>query len=122
MHIVLSSAVISGALVVLTPAWTLAEPPPRTTATESNHARDLILVGRVTKIRSFVPADELSQKRWAITVKVKQVVAGTFAEPTFTFAVHSPSMSGLEVGKSYTIKATWTDDGYVVDELQWRRP
>jgi hypothetical protein len=31
-------------------------------------------------------------------------------------------MSGLKVGKSYTIKATWTGDGYVVDELQWMRP
>jgi len=38
---------------------------------------------------------------------------------TFSFRIHSPTLSGLQVGRTYSIRATWIVQGYVVDELQW---
>lgn len=78
----------------------------------------LVLEGTVTSIRQidheFTP--------WLVTVMVEKVVFGEFSGAMFSFAVHSPAMSGLEVGRSYTVRAVWKDGGYVVDPLQWRRP
>jgi hypothetical protein len=62
------------------------------------------------------------RKPWVITVQVTKVVRGEFSGSTFEFLVHSPARSGLEKGRSYTIEAVWKDDGYAVDENQWRRP
>jgi hypothetical protein len=122
-HVVAWVAVIVGFLVVVSPSLSQAEPAaPRPATAAPNHELDLVLKGTVTKIKTFEPRDELSQKHWAVTVKVKRVITGSISEPTLTFAVHSPAMSGLKVGRSYTIKATRTADGYLVDELQWRRP
>jgi hypothetical protein len=98
----------------------VAEPLPQAVATSPpNRARDLVLVGTVAKI---VLRSEPELTPWAVTVRVERIVAGALSEATFSFLVHSPAKSGLEIGKSYTIKATWTDKGYVVDETQWRRP
>jgi hypothetical protein len=58
---------------------------------------------------------------WLVTVVVEKVVSGEFSGSTFSFAVHSPAMSGLEVGRFYTVRAEWNGSGYVVDPLQWRR-
>ncbi len=80
---------------------------------------DLEFIGTVTKI--YPLASIRSRKNWAIVTHVDRVVSGDFAGTTFTFAIHSPTQSGLQVGRTYTIKAKWIDNGYVVDELQWMK-
>jgi hypothetical protein len=56
---------------------------------------------------------------WIIRTRVDEVLSGTFTGTHFAFRVHSPSRSGLEVGRALTVTATWTGDGYRVDEHQW---
>ena len=85
-----------------------------------NKGGDLVLVGTVKEIQPRGGAR--SRKRWLVVVKVDRVVSGEFSGTTFAFAIHSPANAGLQVGKTYTVKATWTGAGYVVDELQWRQP
>ena len=81
----------------------------------SDNTKDLVLVGTVTKI---YPVAGLLRK-WAVVAQIDRVIAGEFTGTTFTFTVHSPTLSGLRVGRSYTIKATWTGDSYAVDQYQW---
>jgi hypothetical protein len=81
-------------------------------------SKEMVLVGKVTSLK---PGGGNELKRWIVTVKVDKVVSGDFSGPTFQFAVHSPSQSGLEKGRSYTIEAVWDGTGYTVDELQWTR-
>ena len=80
-------------------------------------SRTLVFEGTVVSIATVAH----DFKPWLITVKVTKVVSGEFAGSTFEFLVHSPARSGLEKGPSYTIEAVWKDDGYIVDENQWRR-
>jgi hypothetical protein len=75
-------------------------------------SKDLVLVGTIMEINPR--AGGVSRKNWAVVVRVERVVAGEFSGMTFTFAIHSPAMSGLRLGQAYTIKATWTPEGYVV--------
>jgi len=60
-----------------------------------------------------------STKNWVVTLKVARVLQGTFAGDTFAFRVHSPTKSRLAVGRRIELAAQPTDDGYVVDDLQW---
>ncbi|HEV7747671.1 MAG TPA: hypothetical protein VGO56_21910 [Pyrinomonadaceae bacterium] len=78
-------------------------------------AGDLVLIGTVKEIQPRPTAR--SRKNWLVVVNVDRVVSGEFSGTTFTFAVHSPARAGLEVGRSYTVTATRTASGYVVDEL-----
>ena len=78
----------------------------------------LVFEGTVTSITTI----NHPLKRWLITVKVTKVISGEFSGSTFQFAVHSPTLSGLKKGRSYTIEAVWKDHGYTVDENQWRQP
>ncbi|MFL6262492.1 MAG: hypothetical protein ACJ76Y_22570 [Thermoanaerobaculia bacterium] len=110
-------AIIFAVSVAYPPPSTVVEPLPVAENSQPGEG-DLVFVGTVTKI---VPTSD-KLKSWAVTVRVERIVSGTFSGTSFTFAVHSPAISGLKVGKSYTIRATWTKDGYVVDERQWRRP
>jgi hypothetical protein len=57
---------------------------------------------------------------WIVRTRVEAVVSGDFTGEHFAFRVHSPSRAGLEIGKTCTVHATWTGDGYLVDEHQWR--
>ena len=80
---------------------------------------DLEFIGTVTKI---YPLTSIRlRKNWAVVTHVDRVVFGDFSGTTLSFATHSPTLSGLQVGRTYKIKATWTDKGYVVDELQWMK-
>jgi hypothetical protein len=79
---------------------------------------DLVLVGTISSIRVGGPR----LKPWIVTIDVKKVVSGELSDPTFTFAIHSPSRAGLEKGHSYTVRAVWQGDHYEVDEMQWRVP
>lgn len=89
------------------------------TILKPQESKDLVLVGTVTKIDPTAATH--SRKNWGVVVHVDKVVSGKFTGTTFTFTIHSPSLAGLQVGKTYTIKATWTDAGYVVDDQQWRK-
>ena len=80
---------------------------------------DLEFIATVTKI--YPLASIRLRKNWAVVTHVDRVVSGDFSGTTFTFAIHSPTLSGLQVGRTYTIKATWIDKGYAVDELQWMK-
>ncbi len=115
----LLGAVICGVVSLVAPVSSVrAEPArPPASAKESPRGKDLVVVGTVTKVvlRNHAPSETA---RWAVTMAVHRIVSGDFAGPTFTFAVHSPASAGLKVGKSCTIKATWTDNGYVSREPQ----
>lgn len=81
-------------------------------------AGDLVFVGTVTEIAAS-PAPDAPTLGWVVTTKVERVEIGVFTEPTFSFRIHSATRSGLQVGGSYTIRATRTATGYSVDPLQW---
>ena len=63
----------------------------------------------------------MSTQNYVITMRVDRVVKGQFKGKTFQFRIHSPALSGLEVGKKYTVEAKRTKDGYTVDQYQWVR-
>jgi hypothetical protein len=86
-------------------------------AAAASPSKVLVLEGKVVEIGQI----DHEQTAWLVTVKVEKVTTGEFSEPTFSFAIHSPAMSGLEKGRSYTVTAVWKNGGYVVDPLQWRR-
>ena len=81
-------------------------------------SKTLVFEGTVTSITTI---DHRVTPR-LVTVKVTKVISGEFSGSTFQFAVHSPAHSGLRKGRSYTVEAIWKDQGYIVDEDQWRRP
>jgi hypothetical protein len=105
-------------VVSLTVAQTSTGLAP-THSSSSDSPKDLVFIGTITKIYPF-SAPATVRRRWAVRAHVDRVVSGTFSGDTFTFTVHSPAQSGLRVGRAYTIKATWTDKGYVVDESNLR--
>ena len=109
-------------LILLVTSLTVAQTPTTVAQTQSSSThspKDLVFIGTITKIYPFsAPATVL--RRWAVRAHVDRVVSGTFSGDTFTFTVHSPAQSGLRVGRAYTIKATWTIEGYVVDESTLR--
>ena len=114
----LCAAIVELLLVIAQPSY-VAEPESDGGASnDARRTRDLVFVGTVIEIDPH-GADLL--KPWIVAVTVDRVVSGDFAGRTFEFAIHSPAKSGLEVGKAYTIKATWTGKGYAVDQHQWRR-
>jgi hypothetical protein len=104
------------------PPESLASPPAAPAPGSSSHPAsnaDLKFLGTVTAIEPANTGDPL--KRWIITTRVDAVLSGAFSQPQFSFAVHSPAQSGLELGKQYTIVAARTPRGYTVDPYQWRR-
>jgi len=85
--------------------------------TQPNVKGDLVFLGTVAEMTSSpLPQSRLG---WVVQCEVDRVVSGTFPGKTFSFRIHSPSKSGLEVGKQYTITATRTPDGFHVDQHQW---
>ncbi len=80
---------------------------------------DLVFLGTVEKVEaSPLPQSTLN---WIIYCRVDKILSGDLPNKTFSFRVHSPVKSGLEVGKQYKIKATRTIDGYTVDQYQWKK-
>jgi hypothetical protein len=73
----------------------------------------LEFVGTVTKIVAL----NTTLPNWGVTLSVARVVRGAYAEETFTFMVHSPSLAGLEVGHQYAIDATSENGRYAVDQI-----
>jgi hypothetical protein len=95
--------------------------PPGKSAPATHTPNDnLVILGTVTGIRDDNSGNPL--RHWVVTVKVDRVISGIFSGKTFSFAVHSPTQSGLEEGRQYQIRASGTiNDGYAVDEHQWKR-
>jgi hypothetical protein len=87
-----------------------AETPPET----------IVITGTVTEIFQ-VRAKRPSQRNWGVTVRVEKVNEGKYSQPEFTFTVHSPARSNLEIGGRYTIEAKWTGQEYIVNDLRWYR-
>ncbi len=78
---------------------------------------DLVFLGTVEKVEaSPLPHSSLN---WIVQCRVDRVLSGDFQSKTFSFRVHSPVKSGLEVGKQYKIEAKRTKNGYTVDPYQW---
>ena len=105
-------------VILLVACLTIGQSPFTLAQTQSSSTdlpKDLVFIGTVRKIYPF-SAPATVRRRWAVRAHVDRVVSGTFSGDTFTFTVHSPAQSGLRVGRAYTIKATWTIEGYVVDE------
>ena len=111
------SAIVLLASVVMAPRVATASSP---TSHEKPRGRDVVFVGTVKKI-ALAEGSRHPRKHWAVFVSVDRIISGDLPNSIFTFVIRSPAQSGLKVGESRTIKATWTEDGYVVDELQWRR-
>ena len=99
-----------------------ATPSPKSPApTPSDHVnRDLTFRAVIESLEVAPLADRRVRLDWVVRTRVLEVIAGEFHGQRFDFRVHSPSRSGLEVGATHTIHATWTGDGYLVDENQWR--
>ena len=91
---------------------------PQAQVSSDDSPKDLVFIGTVTKL--YPTGLRYSRRDWAVQTHVDKVVSGTFSGTTFTFAVHSPAMAGLRVGRVYKIKATWTGDAYVVNELYFK--
>lgn len=78
---------------------------------------DLVFVGTVESIEASPLPQSLAN--WVVTFRVDRIESGNFGGTTFSFRIHSPVKSGLEVGKQYLVEATRTDAGYTVDQYQW---
>lgn len=78
---------------------------------------DLVFLGTVQAIESSTIPQ--SRANWVVTFRVDRMESGHFDGKTFSFRIHSPSLSGLETGKQYVVEATRTDAGYEVDQYQW---
>ena len=76
---------------------------------------ELVLVGTVTKL--YPLATSRQRRAWAVVAHVDNVVKGEYSGATFTFSVHSPALAGLQVNRTYVIKATRVDGRYVVNEF-----
>ncbi|HKO94180.1 MAG TPA: hypothetical protein VJU61_23665 [Polyangiaceae bacterium] len=66
---------------------------------------EIVLTGTVTSIFQVI-APPGSDRHWGATLRVEKVKAGVYSEPTFTFTLHSPARSGVDVGGRCTIVAT----------------
>jgi hypothetical protein len=77
---------------------------------------DLVLLGTLEKVEASTLPQSVAN--WIVTFRVDQVLAGEFKDSTFAFRIHSPSMSGLEVGKQYRVEAMKTATGYHVDQYR----
>src|SRR4030095_11077678 len=109
-------AALAKPMLMLAPLlWSICNTDPKATAS------DLVLVGTVTRIAPSGAPSTFFEYTWVVTVRVENIVSGTFSGSTLTFFIHSPAMAGLEVGGSYTIKANWVDSVYLVHEWEVKR-
>ena len=78
-------------------------------------SKTLVLTGTVGSIDQ-VDASPPSIKNWSVSFHVEKVKKGKYADPTFTFRLHSPARAGLKLGARYTIEAAWIGQEYEVSE------
>ena len=109
-------------VILLVAFLTVAQTPSKLAqrqSTSTDSPKDLVFVGTITRL-SPLSAPATVRRKWAVQAHVNRVVSGTFSGDTFTFTVHSPAQSGLRVGRAYTVKANWVNEGYLVDESALR--
>ena len=82
---------------------------------EENH--DLIFLGTIEKL--YISPLENSRVNWVVQCRIDKIITGKSEGKSFSFRIHSPSQSGLEIGKQYKVEAKWAGDSYTVDEYQW---
>lgn len=78
---------------------------------------EVVLRGAITELR---PArGPHPHQKWLATLAVDSVVAGSFAEPTFPFRIHSPTKSGIAAGGRYVVHTTRTPAGdYLLGRIE----
>jgi hypothetical protein len=81
---------------------------------------DLVYEGVVLAIENAPIGIRGAFLDWIVRTRVEKVLSGRFEGDAFAFRIHSPSRSGLTVGKRCTVTAVRTESGYTVDENQWR--
>ena len=74
--------------------------------------RDVVFKAKVTAI-DIAPVQG-TELHFLVTTKVLKVIKGKLDGDSFYLRVHSPALSGLEVGSVVTIKAQKVEDGYRV--------
>ena len=80
---------------------------------------DLVFIGTVERLEtSPLPRSTLN---WVVRCQVDEIELGDFSGETFSFRIHSPVRSGLEIGKQYKIVARRTPEGFAVDQYQWMK-
>ncbi len=106
------SLIRAGVVLVVTAACAVQQTPRESAAKFSSR---VLVVGTVTHIFPAATRPP-STLNWGVTVRVEKVLVGNYAEPFLTFRVHSPTNAGLEIGGRYKIDATWTSQGYAMDD------
>ncbi len=84
-----------------------------------DRAGDLIFLGKVESI--VIAPLEKSQNNFVVKTRVLKIVKGSFGGSHFSFRIHSPSKSQIEVGMELEVKAKRTQEGYLVDPIQFLR-
>ena len=67
----------------------------------SQDEAEIIVCGEVVGIDPARTADP--RLRWAVKLRVDLVRSGNFAAKELSFAIHSPSRSGISVGGKYVV-------------------
>lgn len=77
----------------------------------------IVLVGTVTEL---IPARGLHpHHKWLVSLQIDTVITGDINGKTFSFAIHSPTKSGVEKGGQYVINATRIQaDKFVVKSIE----
>lgn len=101
------------------PATLPPDPCEKEKASSKDSTGDIVILGTVSKI--YISPLRESELNWVVQCSVDKVVSGSLPHKTFSFRIHSPSKSGLEAGKQYTINIEETANGYTVDQYQWSR-
>jgi hypothetical protein len=106
LSLALSAVLAGGAACDSRPAAPAARPPPG-----SSEAGDLtVFLGTITDIDPSNTRHPFL--KWAVIVRVDEVVSGPRPGDKFWFAIHSPSQEGLEVGQRVRIRARKTAEGF----------
>lgn len=90
---------------------------PEPVAAVMSKKPNLVFLGTVVSIDvSPLPR---SSANYIVTFNVEKVESGKLGAKTFSFPVHDPVQSGLEIGNRYRVRATKTGRGYFIDQYQW---
>jgi len=105
--------ILSLSLIFIAGCKTSEEPVTSVMSKKPN----LVFVGTVVSIEAS-PLLRSSAK-YIVTFNVEKVESGKLGGKTFSFPVHNPAQSGLQVGRRYVVRATKTEKGYYIDQYQW---
>ena len=81
---------------------------------------DLVFRGKVESIE-IAPLKH-SQNNFIVTTRILKILKGTFDGSHFSFRIHSPSKSRIEVGQELEVHAERIPEGFRVDPIQFLKP